>query len=615
MVRRPPRLVCIFIVALTFPGAAWSEEEKLIPMQAETVRDDMGFSWKLIKQGWLNATEDFFSKGCRLKVNGKTFGDSELMTPAREVADPRERELVIKHELGDLSVARRVRLYPEKGLMRFAEVIENRGDAPASVELQVRTELEGEAITFLGEEGAEYTGPSGTGAALVAVTAIGSKPSVILIFCDPRAKVKPEVAVEGNRNVTAIYRFELKARSTGAVVHYAAQSPDGLSANARQLLKQLVGSGRIMDDRLPTVVRGRIVNFSESATGALVSAPPLEELDAALDALRVGRGTRDVAVVDSETRLTGTITGSDLEVATAFGAAKVPFHDVAAIIGGAGVQQVPRVFLRNGEVLVGTVTGGEMAMTTETGLKLRPRVEEVGAVAMRTGPKDGETSAGVAAFLSTHRGDCLAIADKSGFRIAATTPWGAVRVPLSQVHGLSYVRQPFPSHRFVLLDGSRFVAMLAADPWSIETARFGLVKVVPQGVREVRAIAVKSDSAPPGELGATFAEVVGNCRLRGRIDLPELHLATTHGVTPVATDSILKLTCLEAEDGAAPEVRIEQAGDRTLRGKLEERVLPLREVDMVWRVPLVHLESYTVSLPAPVEASPSPDPSPTPAAP
>lgn len=522
------------------------------------------------------------------------------MTPQGVPATSPEREFVLNQNAGPLKVVRRLRLDASRGLMRFAEIVENPGNETATVELQLQTDLEQEAAAVLDERGNDFSPQEGKATALVAVNP-GAKPGAVFIFGGPRARAVPEVSVENNRRIRATYRFELPPAESAVVLHYVAQRQNAAAADARVVLKKLIRSGKIVDEALPPVVEGRLLNFSETATAVMEPPAPLEELTSALDALRLNRGSEDFVVFDTDTRITGAITGSDLEVDTAFGSTKVPFHDIAAIAGGAGAGRLPRIFLRNGEVLVGKVTRGDFTQTSPDGLKVRPKIEQLLMMVFHAEPDDGKPSGDVTALLSTHRGECLAVAAANPFQIAATTAWGALRLPLDQVHQVAYVRQPFPSHRFVLRDGSRFVAMLATEEWPVSTTRFGQVKIVPQTVRKLRALSVPQQ---PSE-AVSFAQIIGDYRLRGSIDLPALHVAQGRGVTPVATDSILKLT-READDQDNREVVIEQASGEKLQGKLTERVIPLRAGDRVWRVPLSHLESYEVSQPASPQSSPSP---------
>ena len=344
-------------------------------------------------------------------------------------------------------------------------------------------------------------------------------------------------------------------------------------------------------------------NFSTRADGEEdgVAAPVLAALQALIEAAEINRGKADTVLLDAGAKLAGIVTGGDFAIETEFGKAEVAFADIAGLTGGGGVQRPVRVFLRNGEVLIGQATGAKFAMATDTGLAFDIDLAQIQMLALRRGESDGQPPANAAALLTTHRGDCLALASPAAAGLQAATPWGMIQVPLAEIESLAYVREPFPTHRLVLADRSRLLVMLRGDEWQLATTRFGNVKVVPQSVRELRRTGAPplapADGGDERPMTAANCELIGENRITGVIDLAALYLASAKATTQLDPRTITKLEREGGEDAAEATVKVHLADGQTMGGRLTESVLPIRSGARVWRVPLAHIVAVNVPPP------------------
>ena len=109
-------------------------------------------------------------------------------------------------------------------------------------------------------------------------------------------------------------------------------------------------------------------------------------------------------------------------------------------------------------------------------------------------------------------------------------------------------------------------------------------------------------------------ELIGENRLTGVIDLPELHLASAKSTTPLDPKTITKIERESGEDGAEATVKVHLADGQVMAGKLTESVLPIRSGARVWRVPLAHIVAVNVPPPEKPKAEEAPAP-PAPAEP
>ena len=587
-------------------------DEALIPARFTQPTDSLGFRWDITQQGTVaDGSNDCFDNAAVLRVN------RTVVSFARPMMTPDGSEFVLSGRAGPIAITRRIRLDATSAVVRYLEIFENTGTASQPLLVTLHTDLGSNAIQTMTERDKMFAGQFAKDEGAIVAMHSGDQPGVVFLLADPKSKVKPTVLINGNRGFDMSYDLPLKPGGSVAIVHYLAQRNQANSASARLILKQVAKDGRLTDPKIPKAFMKLIANFSTRAEGEEdgVAAPVLAALQALIEAAEINRGKADTVLLDAGAKLAGTVTGGDFTIETEFGKAEVAFVDIAGLTGGGGVQRPVRVFLRNGEVLIGQATGAKFAMTTDTGLAFDIDLAQIQMLALRRGDSDGLPPAAAAALLTTHRGDCLALASPAAAELQVATPWGMIQVPLAEIESLAYVREPFPTHRLVLADRSRLLVMLRGDEWQLATTRFGNVKVVPQSVRELRRTGVpppvEGDERP---MTGANCELIGENRITGVIDLAALYLASAKTTTQLDPRTITKLEREGGEDGAEATVKVHLADGQVLGGRLTESVLPIRSGARVWRVPLAHVVAVNVPPPAKPKSEEAPAP-PAPAEP
>jgi hypothetical protein len=609
---------------LFFTGASTGQApEQLIPARFQQLNDALGFRWDFAPNGAINdGTNDCFDGGAILRINQSQLGFGRPMMTADG------SEYVLSTKTPQLVVTRRIRLDRTAGFARYLEIVSNSGKEQQTVQITIHSDLGGNSAQVITDAEKPFAGQLEKGEGALVAMQSDSRAGVVFFVADPKGKQKPTVRVESGRSFDFTYEFKLKPGESAAVVHYIAQRNAASVADARALQKILYKRGRLSDATIPKDLTASLVNFSTTKPAAAEeeaeSGPTLVELQTLLEAAEITRGATDVVMIDPSAKLTGTVTGGEFQVTTAFGKTEVPFADVAAITGGAGVQRPVRIFLRTGEIFTGTVEGAPLSMTTETGLKLPVDLAQIHLVAFRTSPADGAPPPDSAAFLNTQRGDRLAITAGATAPLQAATPWGMLEVQISELEALIYVRDPFPAHRLLLTDQSQLLVMLRGTEWRLPTARFGEVKLVPQSIRELHRagskVRLSADEEAPQITGPS-CDLLGNSRIAGVVDLPRLHLNTGAGSTPFDPAKMAELLREPGADGAEATITVKLAEGHELTGRLAETVLPVRSGARIWRVPVAHLVSIKVpeleaaeADPAEGETPPSEATSPAPAA-
>lgn len=572
---------------------ACAQDETLIPARPKQLMDKRANRWDLDLLGIVNdGTNDCFDAGGVLRLDGSQLSVSRSMM----TTDGMEYVFSGRHRL--LTVTRRVRLDAEAGALRYLEIFENQGKTPQRVVAAIHTNLGNSARQIVTAQDKLLLGGLGKeDGAFVAVQS-DNRPSVVFVVADPKAKTKPELRVSNNRSFEVIYSAEIPAGGSVAFVHYLAQRLNGSANDARELLATYYKRGRLTDPTIPKAYQKLIANFNVGGAGGSEDEklpPLLAPLRELAEGMGLSREKVDGLAIDAESKLTGTITGNDFSIETVWGKTPVAFADVAGIAGGAGVQRLTRVFLRNGEILTGAIRGAKFAMATDSGLSLEVDLDEIHFLTLRATESDGVAPPKAVLLVTTQHGDRLALSDTGTQPLEIATPWGTTNVKLAELRSLTSVREPFPSHRLVLADRSQLSVMLRGGEWAAPALRFGAVKIVPQNIRELQQIAsdaVRSEAADdsPKMVGA-HCELVGENRLAGVIDLPALHLTAESSVTKVEPKQILQIG-VENSDLGGRSFTIKLIGGQELKGRIAETFLPIRNGSRVWRVPVAQFVAF-----------------------
>ena len=578
-----------------------ADAEALIQANFGEVTDARGMRWDLTQMGTVDdGTNDCFDTAAVLTVNRRQISFQRPMMT-------KEHEYVLSAKTTELRITRRVRLDAENAAVRYLEIFENISPAPFAATVTVQTSLGHLAEQFVDAAGKVFGGTldKGQGCFVATRQADDNRPGVVFLVADPRAKEKPQVVFGNSRRIEVTYKVTVPAGSSLALVHYLAQRPAATSHDAKALLEVYYKRGRLADRTVPAEIGKLLANFNAGDAEEAAPGPSLAQLDAVAEAANIPRQSQDVLAIDRDSQIVGTVTGGDLEIETAFGKTRAAFAEVAGIAGGESAQRPVRIFLRDGEVLTGAVSGADWRIESEGGVKFGVDFAGIHLLLLRAAEQDGAPLPGHPILLSTPRGDCLAVAGGAESRFEAASPWGMIQARFDEVESLTSVREPFPAHRLVLADGSRLPVMLRGGEWSVRTARFGLVKMLPQSVSAIRragagASAEDREAAKPT---TPFCELAGGHWLTGTIDLPALHLGPT---SALKASEIVRLEMQPATANAAATVSVELAGGVKLKGALDEKVLPIRSGSRVWRVPVAHLVSYENPPPEPAEA-PAPD--------
>lgn len=575
-----------------------ARSEQLVPANFNPTKDAKGFQWDFSPMGTIgDGSDDCFDNAAVLDVAGSSFRPAMPKMTAKG-------ELVLTGRSGSVEVTRRIKVDRQHCYARYVESFRNTGSSPQTLSVSLRTDLGGRAEMIATDSGTLKPGALGKkDGGLLALQQGSRSPSVLFFLSASRSRIKPALHISGNERLTFTYSLRLKPGETVSILHAVAQRrPGGIPDRKTRtaLFKPFRDVAFVRD--LPAALRKTIVNW----TGSEPDAGQLPTLAALYEQLDIASPKTDLLLMDETARVAGTARCESIRIRTPHGRAGVTLDEVAAVLGGGGAGKTPRLYLRNGEILAGTIDAPGLALTNESDWSISLDPRSLHALVLRASPPPAAPAA--AAFIETHHGDRLAIAVDPPPAFDVATPWGPLPVSLDRLDHLARIREPIPSHRLVLRDGTRLPVFLGGEPLAVRSHRFGPVSIPPQTL--TRLLVIRPSGKPePEEAGEEESLPIPHCRLRGgailagRIALPAVPVSTSTGTTRLETARIRGMRRDKGQEQAVFTIALTDGG--TLSGRLATSWLPVRSGDRTWRIPVEQFLSVHVPKPkAPEKASP-----------
>lgn len=468
------------------PVAASVDERDYVPAAMGVRTDQAGNSWNLESNGTIGRVGSaMVNGGLALSINGSPFVSQQpLMTPDGQ-------EFVLRGtpvaKLPDVKIQRSIRLLGEAGTLRYAEMLYNGSADPVVLNVTLETNFSGNYQTYVTDRG--RTEPvlleSGETGLVVLPGATQSTRAFLFVLSGGGEGLAPTISSKSRYALDFTFPVRLAPGGTAIVVHHVAQVVIPQNFDRRNMQKLFrPHSFAESASPLPDQWRPFVVNVDVPTAARPDSVP------AAISQLGIEPGPRDILAVGTGTRLAGDASGGPVTVDGAYGRANVGLERIAAIAGEA-FDRSPRLFLRDGQVLVGEI-GVEGVAFARTGAEPTPlSADTLDRIVLRDGAP-GE-SAGDPALIETYRGDRLAVEEGSGLLIEAATAWGSLSVPLEEIARIVPAGSGMAGHLFELRDGTRCLGMLSSGMLEFPNDPFGTVSLPSF---EVSSITGDGPSAP-----------------------------------------------------------------------------------------------------------------------
>lgn len=601
-------------------GPVSVRSERLVPAALNVITDKLGNSWNIEQNGTLGRVgNSMINSGLTLLINNQQFYTTQPMM----TADGGEYVLPSRPNstLPGLQVLRRIRVMEREGALRFLEVLTNGNSNPLTVSLVLRTNFSGNYKTYLteqGNSGVVQFGPR-EGGILVTPGSNQSNRAFLFTLCDPKSPVKPAITSQNKYGLTFQYNLTLPPGQTVAIAHGVAQVPAPREFDRQSLTRVFrpVAMDRLVTT-LPRELRPLLVNgelSSALAGGTALSGP-------GLDGLGVERGRRDVLAMGERTRLVGAASVARLSIASPFGEAELPLDRVAAIAGSHGGQRDgARVYLRDGQMLSGSVVAEELRFALASGGRLTLQMDTLDRLALARADGDGDWLPDAIALVETHDGDRLALSagPAEPLLLRGMTVWGPLAFSLEDILWLGPTEDEPVGHVVEFKNGTRCFLFLTGGELAAHSPLFGPCRLETARIRAVvtRAALERDRLRPAGAAGAGLASdaiqltqvtAAGGQRLLGTVQGDSFRVLGQGGAVPVAPQEVRRMVNLTAADGLVPDAagplfRLELWGGGVMDGYLVERDLALEVRGEVWRLPLGDVRELITPVPRLSEAA------------
>lgn len=347
-------LACVVLVAAVLPVAAdeppGAKRGLHLPRTRNVsftvnLRDGAGNQWDL--QSGMNVgqgTNYIFSGGLRCQVQG-----SQVRSTAGGWGNAAGDEIEIgPHPAGSIQVYRRCKVYADKPLARWLDILVNTSSTKQTVPVRIYSYVNTPVSGTITSSGGNTFGEKDW--AFVTMHG-GGRPNLLHIVCGPRSKVRPTIQTANNQ-ISVSYQVTIPPGGTAVLCYFASQSQDA-AALRRLMDKKLVAN--LLRDLSPSV-RRLIVNFH---TGDL-----LEEIELQRS------GAADTVVLSSGDCIQGLIANESFALASLHGELKLPAGQVVGLVSVAGRDDLVRVVLVNGQVITGRLAEPSLKVVLPTGGEL-----------------------------------------------------------------------------------------------------------------------------------------------------------------------------------------------------------------------------------------------------
>lgn len=405
--------------------------------------------------------------------------------------------------------------------------------------------------------------------------------AVLMYLADPKSKIKPTIQNQSNHYVTLVWNVPVPAGKTVTLVYFVAQQSMPTLLTGKKLtaqFKRFKSRDTIRD--LPKDIQKSIVNIRGSGIGGWDPTQPLTSLEA----LGIDPSATDILAIGEKTALRGTVSFSGLNIDTQYGPKPVSAGNLAAI-ARAGLKDHGRIFLRDGDVLSGTISAEAIKFTMNTGLSVDLKVDQIDRLVMRQMPENPANHADVVGLLETMDGDRMVLLNGDPVSFDMVTPWGPRTISLDNIQRIEATSRPI-GYRVITRDGSHLFGFLKSESLALKTRSFGVQTLHPSTIRSVRMLKNEDDEEFDADsISLPHVILKGDNLIIGDIDLERIHFLTAGQRIPVPPHQLRELQ-LNSDEGLAPTFQGELWDGGLIAGELSEVELPVRQGTNVAMVPV-----------------------------
>jgi len=467
-----------------------------------------------------------------------------------------------------LKAYRRIKVYKDRPLARWLEILENPGESDIKVNVQIYTGTRYSVVSTVTSSGKNSFGPNDW--AFRTVTSGSRGVPTLHVVTSKGAKLRPAVRIQSSTIYTRYNGLVVPAGKTVILCHFESQHRDA-SVHSKMMSKFPLHE--LMSD-LPMSVRVRILNMK---AGSSFGGVDLERLDNA-----------DNVLLKNDDPLVGDIRNESFRLSTVLGPLELKTDDIIGM--AAGPTGTLRFALTDGQVVSGESPGAKLDLALGGGGVLHVPLEKIAQWSFRISPDRPDEAKKLGPHLVLTSGDHLEL-DPADGPPALPFQWACGRVNLDAA-SLADVSMTAPGngkYHAVLKGGTRISGTLVASEPQ------GLVFDVKMGgrirIKPARIAAVRFAEASPHDGTLTSALLTGGDKLLGELTDDVLVLTTSYGKASINVSQIKSITF---KAGSPDQTAVKKWDGSSMKGKLNATEIGFAPApDRRWSLPIGKIVSIT----------------------
>ena len=466
--------------------------------------DGAGYRWDIQSPGTVGSgTDNAYGGGMYCLINKATVqwnGNAWLSAADDEME-------IGPHQLHNVSAYRRIKVYKDRGLARWLDILQNNTASVLTINVQIRTNTCWQIGTLKTNSGGAVFGAKDW--AFTTQTVGGNRaPALLHVVGDKRSKLRPTVRTQNNQ-LYLDYSVTIPARGVAVLCHFESQNR---SLDELAKMMKAFRPRKLLKDLNPSV-RKLILNVS---SGSELFDIDLERSDAS-----------DMVVRKNGDPICGSIKNESFTVKTLFGDLKIPADQVIGMVSSAQQDGSVRFVLLDGQVVGGVPEATRLAVALPTGGELRIPLSDVKQWSYRISRERPEDAPFVGPIAVLRTGDQIAF-EPAQTPLQFRTRNGTIPLNPADLMEITLDNPANAVHRARFLNGSVLAGFLEPANLAL-TLKLGRELEVPRDLVSRIRFALEEKPDP----GLTYMLLTNGDELYGRLDMESLTVESDIGAPQI----------------------------------------------------------------------------------
>jgi len=497
-----------------------------------TKADGAGFRWDMNYTGVvLRGTASVYNGGMQFSIDGKGFrcgryGWGNASGDEVEVG-------AYAHK--NLRVYRRIKVYKDRGLARWMEILQNPTGKDITVTAKCFSRMAVPIRNIVTSSGSKR--PDERDTAFI-TQCDANRPALLHILRGRWASVRPVVKT-GTNEINVSWKVTVPARQTAILCYFESQSN---SMESHKKLMQSFDISEALQDLSPQV-RSMIVNW-RGQPGDIT--------------LNRNKSSDSITLIGGDRKF-GTITNESFDVETHFGAMKLQADDLLGMVTLPGETQMVQFALKDGQIICAKMPTRKIKLSLPTGGTLQIPVSRIRQWSYRISPQRPVETPISQTTVILRTGDRLFV-DQKALNLTLLTRYGKVKLDAETILKITMDNSNHAIHRVFFRNGSHLGGFLEPEKIPLKL-HLGQMKEISRNMVLFFRFGAEKNVSPD----LWHAILTNGDELYGKLSEQRVNIASDFGTVSIKPDNIKKITVSDTHTGWA---KLELWDTTTLRGRI-----------------------------------------------